>query len=244
MGKLIEKAKKLLAQQGDKNGLPPFMVVQIKEIIAENSKLIPPSTLLEDVRYVVMDLETTGFNHARGDEIIAVGAVIVEGCEIKGDKSFHQLVYPCRQVPENVLKLTGIQREMLVGRLSFFGVLIEFLDFIGNSVIVGHNISFDLGFINPRLKKFCRTKIKNKTLDTIAVAEALHIPVKSYSLDNLLAFYGIEPGERHTAIGDALLTAQLLVHFILSLKERNIRTLTGLNHFLRQHANLGDEKIF
>ena len=50
MGKLIEKAKKLLAQQGDKNGLPPFMVAQIKEIIAENSKLIPPSTLLEDVR--------------------------------------------------------------------------------------------------------------------------------------------------------------------------------------------------
>jgi DNA polymerase-3 subunit epsilon len=177
MEKLIDKAKKLLRQQEAKNGLPPFMVAQIKEIIAENSKLVPPSTLLEDVRYVVMDLETTGFNHARGDEIIAVGAVIVEGCEIKGDKSFHQLVYPCRQVPENVLKLTGIQREMLVGRLSFFGVLIEFLDFIGNSVIVGHNISFDLGFINPRLKKFCRSKIKNKTLDTIAMAEALHIPV-------------------------------------------------------------------
>lgn len=244
MKKLIDKAKDMLRQQEDKEGLPPFMIAQIKEIIAENSKSIPPSTLLDDVRYAVMDLETTGFNHAKGDKIIAVGAVVVEGCKIREDKLFHQLVYPYRQVPENVLKLTGIQREMLVGRRRFFGVLIEFLDFIGNSIIVGHNVSFDLGFINPRLKKYCRTKIKNKTLDTITLAEALHIPVKSYSLDNLLSFYNIEAGERHTAIGDALLTAQLLVHFIAALKERNIRTLTGLNHFLSQHARLGDEKIF
>ena len=244
MDALIDKAKKFLKKDQDKNGLPPFMVEQIREMIARNSRSISPSTLLEDVRYAVMDLETTGFNHAKGDEIIAAGAVIVKGHEIEGDKTFHQLVYPYREVPENVLKLTGIQRDMLVGRLGFFGVLIEFLDFIGNSVIVGHNIGFDLGFINPKLKKYCRTKIKNRTLDTIALADALHIPVKSYSLDNLVAYYGIEAGERHTAIGDAFLTAQLLTHLLTALREQNVRTLSGLNHFLKQHTRLGNEKIF
>lgn len=244
MDVLIDRAKKFLKKDQDKNGLPPFMVEQIREMIAKNSRSIPSSTPLEEVCYAVMDLETTGFNHAKGDEIIAIGAVLVKGHEIRGDRTFHQLVYPYREVPEKVLKLTGIQREMLVGRLGFFGVLIEFLDFIGNSVLVGHNIGFDLGFINPKLKKNCRIQIKNRTLDTIALAEALHIPVKSYSLDSLLAYYGIEAGERHTAIGDALLTAQLFTHLLTALREKNIRTLYGLHHFLKQHASLGDEKIF
>lgn len=244
MDTLIRKARKFLKKEGGENDLPPFMISQIRDIIEKNSKSIPTSTPLEDVLYTVMDIETTGFNHAKGDEIIAIGAVLVKGHEIRGEKTFHQLVYPYREVPEKVSRLTGIQRDMLVGRLGFFGVLIEFLDFLGNSVIVGHNIAFDLGFINPRLKKSCGTRIKNKTLDTMILAEALHIPVKSYSLDNLLSHYGIDAGERHTAIGDAFLTAQLLTHLLTALKEMNVHTLYELDHFLKQYARLGDEKVF
>lgn len=244
MDTFIDRAKKKFFPKPEKERLPDFLVTHIKEMIARNSGLVSSSSLFEDVRFTVMDLETTGFNSARGHEIIAIGAVLIEGNKIKKEKIFHELVYPDRGVPDHILKLTGIQREMLVGRLSFFGILLQFLDFIGGSVIVGHNIDFDLSFINPKLKKYCRTKVKNPTIDTIVLARALQISVKSYSLDNLLAFYDIEAAGRHSALGDSLLTAELFVRFLSQLKDRNIRTLAGLDYFLNMHSRFSDEKIF
>jgi DNA polymerase-3 subunit epsilon len=218
MNTIIRRAKKRFFSRPEKERLPDFLVTEIKDMMGRNSKPVPLSALLEDVCFAVMDLETTGFNSARGHEIIAIGAVMIEGNKLQKEKTFHELVYPDREVPEHILKLTGIQREMLVGRLSFFGVLLQFLDFIGNSVIVGHNINFDLSFINPKLKKYCGTKVRNRTIDTIALARSLHVPVKSYSLDNLLAFYDIDPAGRHSALGDSLLTAELLIRLLSALK--------------------------
>jgi len=244
MNTLIRRAKKRFFPRPEKENLPDFLVTEIKEMIVRNSRPVSSSSLLKDVRFAVMDLETTGFNSARGHEIIAIGAVLIEGNKIQKEKTFHELVYPDREVPEHVLKLTGIQREMLVGRLSFFGVLLQFLDFIGSSIIVGHNIDFDLSFINPKLKKYCGTKVKNRTIDTIVLARSLHMPVKSYSLDNLLAFYDIDPVGRHSALGDSLLTAELLIRLLSVLKDSDIRTLGGLDELLKRHTHLSDDKIF
>jgi DNA polymerase-3 subunit epsilon len=244
MDTIIRKAKKRFFPRPEKEKLPDFLVAEIKEMIVRNSKPVSSSTLIEDVRFAVMDLETTGFNSARGHEIIAIGAVLIEGNKLQREKTFHELVYPDREVPDHILKLTGIQREMLVGRLSFFGVLLQFLEFIGSSVIVGHNIDFDMSFINPKLKKYCGTKVKNRTIDTMALAKSLHVPVKSYSLDNLLAFYGIEQTGRHSALGDSLMTAELLIRLLAVLKEIDIHTLGGLDEFMKRHTRFDDDKIF
>jgi DNA polymerase-3 subunit epsilon len=244
MATIIEKTRSLFAPQMTKDRLPAYMIAEIKEIIKQNSKPISSSALLDELGFAVMDVETTGFNHKKGDEIIAIGAVMVEGGEIKKEKAFHQLVYPNRQVSDQIHQLTGIQRDMLVGRPSFFGMLQQFLRFIGSNIIVGHNIFFDLGFINPKLKKYCRTGIKNRNIDTITLAQSLDLPSKSVSLDNLLAYYGIESVGRHSALGDAFLTAELFVRLLMVLKDRHIHTLAGLDNLLEQHAHVGNHKIF
>jgi len=230
---LLQRIKRLLFPRPENGCLDTDTVQEIREIIARNNKKIPRSTPLEELRFVVMDLETTGFACGNGDEIIAIGAVTVENGTVKSEKYFNRLIYPYRLVPGKVVSLTGIGREMLVGCPTFFGVLPQFLDFLGSGVIVGHHIGFDLGFINTKLKQYCRVKIKNRALDTSCLTRALHPARGDYSLDSLLAFYGIEPVGRHTALGDALLTANLFVNLLASLKERKVYTLQELDTFLK-----------
>lgn len=235
---LLQRVKSFLLPRPENGCLEADTVKEIREIIAKNNRKTSPSTPLEELRFVVMDLETTGFAYGNGDEIIAVGAVVVEGGEVRREKYFHRLVYPYRLVPGKVVDLTGIGREMLVGCPTFFGVLPQFLEFLGNSVIVGHCINFDLGFINTKLKQYCQAKIKNRALDTSLLAQALHPAEVDYSLDSLLAFYGIEPVGRHSALGDALLTASLFVNLLARLKEQKVDTFQELDQFLKQSSRL------
>jgi len=242
---LLQRVKNFLFPRPENGCLDADTVQEIREIIARNNKKISPSASLEELRYVVMDLETTGFAYGNGDEIIAIGAVTVEGGEVRREKFFHQLIYPYRLVPGKVVDLTGIGREMLVGCPTFFGVLPQFLEFLGNSVIVGHCIGFDLSFINTKLKQHCQVKIKNRTLDTSLLARALHPAWGDYSLDSLLACSGIEPVGRHTALGDALLTARLFVNLLAGLKERKVYTLQELDSFLKRSIRLAwEEPVF
>jgi len=235
MANIIDKARDILNPQDANVRLPDYVVSEIQEIIRQNSKSIPSSTPLDELCFAVMDVETTGFNHNKGDEIIEVGSVMIEGGKIERDKTFHQLVFPNRHVSDEIHELTGIEREMLLGAPSFFGMLQQFLKFIGGNIIVGHNIHFDLGFINPKLKKYYRTSIKNLTIDTIMLARSLHIQSRSFSLDHLLAFYLIEPAGRHTALGDAYLTAEVFIRLMAALKKHHISTLAGLDIHLRHH---------
>lgn len=233
LAEIIKKAKNFLLAEMQKGCPDPDTVKEIKAIIEKNNKKILPSTPLDELRFVVMDLETTGFSVDNGDEIIAVGALTVEDGRIKSEQNFQQLIYPYRLVPGEVVELTGIGREMLVGCPGFFGVLPQLLNFIGDSIIVGHYVHFDLGFINDKLAKCCRIKIKNRALDTSILARALYPTWESYSLDSLLAFYEIEPVGRHSAMGDAFLTAQLFVNLLAKLKEQNVFTLAGLDKSLK-----------
>ena len=242
MEKFINKARNILNPVDENIRLPDHVIAEIREIIRQNNRFIPPSTHLYKLRFAVLDVETTGFNHKKGDEIIEVGSVIIEGGVIERDKTFHQLVYPYRHVPDHIHELTGIPREMLADGPSFFGMLQQFLKFISGDIIVGHNIHFDLGFINPKLKKYYRTSIKNRTIDTIRLARSLHIPSQSFSLDNLLEFYGIEPVGRHTALGDAFLTAEVFLRLLTALKRHHISTLEGLDLLLYHHDRLTDAK--
>ena len=239
---LWQRVKNLFSSRAENGRLDVDAVEEIRGIIAGNNKKISGATLLEKVRFAVMDLETTGFAYGNGDEIIAVGAVLVEGGKVRPEKYFHQLVYPYRLVPGKVVDLTGIGRERLVGCPTFFGILPQFLEFLGNSVIVGHCIDFDLGFINAKLKQHCQVKIKNRSLDTSLLARALHPALGDYSLDSLLVFYGLEPAGRHTALGDALLTAELFVNLLASLKEQKVFTLNELDSFLRRSKQLAREE--
>ncbi|MBU4533495.1 MAG: exonuclease domain-containing protein [Eubacteriales bacterium] len=195
-----------------------------------------PAQLLDDHCFVVFDTETTGFAHRGGDEIISVGAVKVERGQIQTVKSFHRLVNPFRSIPPEVVTLTGITQDMVEGQDDVFSVLSEFLEYTGDSILIGHYVTFDLDFVNEKLR-LCNSKLHSSYLDTCVISKAVYPHRSSHSLDSLLKVHGIDAAGRHTALGDALLTARLFEDLIGQCRRRGVYTLGDLQAFVQQQMD-------
>lgn len=185
---------------------------------------------LREMELVVLDTETTGLKPHFGDEIISIGACVIKGEEILRD--FHRLVNPCRPIPRLITELTGISDDMVAGADDFCTVVCEFLEFLRDSVIVGHSIGFDINFLNYKLKPY-NLGINNYLIDTGTLSRALNPQWKIHTLDRILSYMGIIPEGRHTAHGDALLTAGVFLNFASRLDELNIKTLQDLRSYIR-----------
>ncbi len=187
---------------------------------------------LRSSRYVIFDTETTGFYPYQGDEIIAIGGVVVENGVIRNDQVFHELVNPYRSIPPSVTAITGITDEMVDGRQGVCSVIGNFLDFIGDATLVAHNAEFDLAFMNIKLKWYTQTEIYNPVIDTYKLARAFYPELGCHDLDSLLKHHRVEVQDRHTALGDSLMTAQIFLHYLQALEEKNIETLKQLYYFI------------
>lgn len=186
---------------------------------------------LSELRFVVLDIETTGFKPQDGDELLSVGAVVVKGVQLREER-FHRLVNPHRKIPPLITELTGINDEMVAGADEFCDVMVDFLEFLGDSLIVGYCVDFDLNFLNYKLKPFSFA-INNYYLDVITFSKIFNTDLRSHTLDDLLSYMGMEPQGRHTALGDALLTADLFLHFLDRLDQVGIKTMWDLRAFIR-----------
>ncbi|MFZ5640112.1 MAG: PolC-type DNA polymerase III [Bacillota bacterium] len=198
---------------------------------AEKSK-IHPSVNLAQARYVVFDLETTGFHPYAGDEIISVSGVVIEKGRIKTDTYFDTLVNPRRPIPPLTTELTGITDEMVANAPTVLYALRDFFDYARGAILVAHNADFDLHFINLKLKQLCQTKLYHPVIDTFLLAQALFPCEKCHTLDALIKRFGIVPRGRHTSLGDAVIAAQLLMDFIPMLNERGVHTYDDLQKYL------------
>lgn len=185
---------------------------------------------LETATFVVIDTETTGTGS--DDRIIELAAVRLEGGHIVDH--FSRLINPGRSVPLPVTQLTGISTAMLVGQPAAKDVLPEFLDFLGNSVLVAHNMAFDQRMLEFELQRIGRSWPSNPTLCTLRLARRLLPGLPRKGLDGLAAFFRIEPESRHRALGDALLTAKVLRHLLESAQQQGIETLEALLAFQYQ----------
>lgn len=183
-------------------------------------------------RFVVFDTETTGLYPFGGDEITSIGAVVIEDGEIRHDSTYNQLVNPHRPIPKLATSITGITQEMVAGQPNVFEALSSFLDFARNSCLVAHNSDFDLNFINLKLRKFCKTKIQHNTLDTLVMGMALYPSSSNHTLDYMCAKHSVVIEDRHTALGDALVTAKLFLEYLHLLRKRGVNTLKDLYSFL------------
>ncbi len=161
-----------------------------------------------NIREIVFDTETTGF-HAKGDDrITEIGALEVIDLLPTG-RQFHCYLDPQRDVPEKVVEITGLTTEFLRGKPLFKDKADEFLDFVGDSILVAHNAQFDMGFINAELKRSGRDPLPaNRFKDTLAMAHA-KFPGSPASLDALCKRFGISLSARdkHGAIIDSELLA-------------------------------------
>ena len=185
-------------------------------------------TPLHEVTFVVFDLETTGGKAADGG-ITEIGAVKLRGGECVG--TYQTLVNPGRAIPPEITVLTGITTAMVVRAPRIEAVLPSFLDFVGDdSVLVGHNIRYDLSFTNAALERDGRPRLANRSVDTLPLARRLlRDEVPNCKLGTLADRLRLSHTPSHRALDDALATGELL-HVLL--ERAGAIGVTGLDDLL------------
>lgn len=163
---------------------------------------------LFETTFCVFDLETTG-GSAHTAEITEIGAVKVRGGEILG--TFQTLVNPGVPIPPFITLLTGITQRMVVQAPPIEGVLPAFLEFCTGTVLVGHNLRFDLSFLDAACDRLGYPRLSNRRVDTLALARRLvRSEVRSLSLRSLAAYFRSPVTPLHRALEDALATTHVL----------------------------------
>lgn len=212
------------------------LILKLRYKTTAEKNTIHPSVNLAQARFVVFDLETTGFHPYAGDEVTSISGVVIDRGEIKTDTYFDTLVNPHRPIPPLASEITGITDEMVADAPSFLHAFSDFLDYARGSILVAHNADFDLHFINLKLKQCCQTKLFHPVIDTFLLAQALIPAEKSHTLDALVKMFGIVPRGRHTSLGDAVIAAQLLMDFIPALNHRGVHTFDDLQKYLHMRS--------
>lgn len=181
---------------------------------------------LSELKFTVFDTETTGLRPSEGDEIISIGGVRVINGKLLEDETFDQLVDPQREVPIESVRIHGIKPERLEGKPTIDVALTAFHKFMGTSVLVAHNAAFDMKFIDLK-KENLGLQFSTPVLDTLLLSSAINPHQVEHSLEAIAARLNVSIPEdaRHTALGDALVTAQIFVKFIPLLKKMGIVTL-------------------
>ncbi len=189
-------------------------------------------TPIGEVRFVVFDTETTGLE-VKKDQILSIGAVSVLGWTIDLQDSFECYVDQIYQPKSETIAVHGILPVSRDESLTEAEAVRKFVAYLGNSVIVGHHVGFDVGMINRALRRLGAGKLRNKTIDTLALAQRLNPPsgvVKAgdWGLDELSRRFDIPIDDRHTAAGDAYITAVLFMKLVRRMEHRGMRTMGDL----------------
>lgn len=179
--------------------------------------------------FIVVDTETTGLR-AAADRVIEIGAVRLVSGKIEAE--FNRLINPGCSIPHRITRINGISTGMVYDQPAIDEVMPAFLDFLGKDVMVAHNLSFDLGFLNAELGRLERPPLTNETICTLRLARRLLRGLRSKGLSALADFYGIKIENRHRALGDARATALVLQHFLTQIEyEHGPQALPDLLRF-------------
>lgn len=179
--------------------------------------------LLDALAFTVFDTETTGLDPAGGDEIVQIGAVRVLNGRLLRAERFDQLVDPGRSIPEASTAIHGIRPDMVRGCPKIGEALRALHAFAADTVLVGHNVAFDLRFL--KLKEDATgVRFDQPVLDTLLLASVVQ-PGDAHSMEAIASRLGVDISDRHSALGDALATAAIFVRLLPALRQRDIVTL-------------------
>ena len=210
------------------NNAEEFVKVYLEKI--NNTQNID-NQLINDIRFVVFDTETTGVE-ARKDKLLSIGALAIEGNTISVSDSFEIFIQQNDIVGDEAIGVHGILKKGKKVKISEQEAVKHFINFCGNSVLVGHHVGFDIAMINNHLEKNYGIKLHNRFIDTGALEERIaffdlnyytQIPL-DLSLDALAKKYNIETFDRHRALGDAYITGILFLKLVNQLKKKKILT--------------------
>jgi DNA polymerase III subunit epsilon len=202
---------------------------QLQKEMKEGNSLECP---LEELPVVVFDLETTGFYPEKGDRIISIGAVKVIGSTILENEVFYSLINPEISVSADVLKLTSITREELFTAPKTSQALMEFLNFIGSSVLVAHHAKHEQAFMKKFISSHLRLNFEHRVIDTSFLIRIFKPFVNSLPLEQICLECGIEVKNRHHALADAKMAAKLWAFYIKKAREQGYQNLREVYEYL------------
>lgn len=181
------------------------------------------SNSVESTRFVVLDTETTGFDYDN-DRILSIGAVVLQNNVIAIRDSFEIYIHQDHYDKKSA-QIHGILKDLIRDKPSELEALQQFLPFLGDSIIIAHHTIFDVTMINRALERNGLPLLTNKTLDTAFLYKKTLIMSnllerkEKYALDDLADKFDISKKDRHTAMGDAYITAIAFLKIVKKLKD-------------------------
>lgn len=194
-----------------------------------------------DDEYVVFDIETTGLNKEKG-KITEIGAVKIKDRQIID--RYSTFIDPEEKLSEEIINLTNITDDMLAGQRKIGEVLPEFLDFVGDAVLVAHNASFDTGFVRIKADELGIKNRHNTILDTLELSRTLLKDLKKHKLDVVAKRLGVSLEGHHRAVNDAEATAEIFLKLVDMLEEYGVNNLDGINIYSSRTVNYSKLKSY
>ena len=179
-----------------------------------------------ETEFIVFDLETTGAKEPH--RVTEIGAFRVKGFEVQD--TFQTLVNPETSIPPFISALTGIDDEMVANAPRFADIVNDFLEFIGDAVLVAHNSAFDMRFINHEIGLvFPDYRLANQCLCTVQLSRRLLPDIENHKLKTVAEHYSIDLSNHHRAGADAFATAHVFVNLLDQLRSDGVTDLATVH---------------
>jgi DNA polymerase III subunit epsilon len=218
------------AAAGAEDADEPAFIRRYRARMADDWK---PDSPIDQVRFVVLDSETTGLD-PRTDRLVTIGAVAVQAGEILLDDTFDALLALSHNT--SAVTVHGVTRDESRRGLQEPDALARFLDYLGTGVIVGHHILHDVQTLDAGYERHWGFSLGNHSLDTMDLTRHLErdgalagrAPIRHFTLDSLCEMFGVVPHDRHTASGDAFITAQVFLRLLRLARTQGRHTLASV----------------
>ncbi|WP_026495184.1 PolC-type DNA polymerase III [Butyrivibrio sp. WCD3002] len=201
-------------------GVEGYLVDDLKEIVINNK-----GQKIEGSTFVVFDIETTGFSPKK-NKIIEIGAVKLKDGQILD--RFSEFIDPGEPIPFNITKLTSITDEMVIGCPTRDEIVPRFVEFCEGCILVGHNVGFDISFINENCRQL-GIDVDYTTVDTMGLSRAFFPRQAKHNLDALCKTLGVVNEHHHRAVDDAECTAKIFLKFMPMMEQEQADDLTKVN---------------
>ncbi|MHB9145912.1 MAG: PolC-type DNA polymerase III [Symbiobacteriia bacterium] len=204
-------------------GLEAYLVDDGQPIVIR-----PAATPLDDVEYVVVDIETTGLSPVT-EEVIELGAVRVKGGQVA--ERFQAFVRPTKAISPKIQELTGITPDMVADAAGPEAVLERFREFLGDAVFVAHNAQFDSSFLDFHLRRLFGQGLTNPVLDTLWLSRSTLTHLRTHKLDAVAKELSVALEHHHRALDDAETAAGILIKLLARGRQDRpeLATLADLN---------------
>ena len=194
---------------------------------------------IQDAIFTVLDTETTGLNVNEGHKIVSVGAIKIKNYQLIENEILDELINPEREIPFASRNIHYISDDQVKDKPNIYQLEKKINNFLENTILVGHNVDFDIGFIkkNAARTSLATTVKRIASIDTILLAAGLYPSLESYELSFLCDHFRIKTFDqiRHSALGDAVITARLFLFLLDTAKNRNnVHTLGELINLCKQ----------